>query len=171
MDPRRRIYLGVFSPRWRDRYNRRLGAKTAPSLPGNFSITIQAARASARLYDIANQRIAFRPSDSPLRQGSYRGLAATANHFARESFMDELAHAAKMDPLEFRIKNLKDERLRAVFKPPLKNFGWGANKTQCGPGIRHRRRGRERWQRSHLRGSSSGQADRRSPRRARGHSI
>ena len=42
--------------------------------------------------------------NSPLRQGSYRALAATANHFARESHMDELAHAVKMDPLEFRTE-------------------------------------------------------------------
>ena len=52
-------------------------------------------------YDVANQRVEFHPSDSPLRQGSYRGLAATANHFARETHMDELAHAVKMDALEF----------------------------------------------------------------------
>src|SRR5262249_17874799 len=62
-------------------------------------------------YAIANQRIAFHPSQSPLRQGSYRGLAATANHFARESHMDDLAHAVGMDPLEFRLRNLRDDRL------------------------------------------------------------
>jgi isoquinoline 1-oxidoreductase len=44
-----------------------------------------------------------------------RSLAAAANHFARESHMDELART-EMDPLEFRMKNLKDERLRAVFQ-------------------------------------------------------
>ena len=76
-------------------------------------------------YDVPNQRIVFHPTRSPLRQGSYRALAATANHFARESHMDELAHALKMDPLEFRLKNLKDERLRAVFEAASKKFGWG----------------------------------------------
>jgi CO/xanthine dehydrogenase Mo-binding subunit len=76
-------------------------------------------------YDVPNQRIVFHPTRSPLRQGSYRALAATANHFARESHMDELAHALKMDPLEFRLKNLKDERLRAVFEAAAKKFGWG----------------------------------------------
>jgi isoquinoline 1-oxidoreductase len=80
-------------------------------------------------YDIANQRIEFHPSRSPLRQGSYRALAATANHFARESFMDELAHLVNMDPLEFRLKNLKNERLRAVFEAAAKKFGWGQAKT------------------------------------------
>src|SRR6202023_3067583 len=65
-------------------------------------------------YDAANQLTEFHAADSPLRQGSYRALAATANHFARESHMDDLAHAAGIDPLEFRIRNLKDERMLAV---------------------------------------------------------
>ena len=79
-------------------------------------------------YDIANQRNAFHPAKSPLRQGSYRGLAATANHFAREVHIDELAHALNMDPLEFRLKNLKDDRLRAVLQAAADRFGWGRGK-------------------------------------------
>ncbi len=75
-------------------------------------------------YEVPHQRIVFHPARSPLRQGSYRALAATANHFARESHMDELAHALKMDPLEFRLKNLKNERLRAVFEAAAEKFGW-----------------------------------------------
>ena len=80
-------------------------------------------------YEIPNQRIVFHEVNSPLRQGSYRALAATANHFARESHMDELAQELKMDPLEFRLKNLKNERLRAVFEAAGKQFGWGKSKT------------------------------------------
>jgi CO/xanthine dehydrogenase Mo-binding subunit len=83
-------------------------------------------------YEVANQRIQFHPARSPLRQGSYRGLAATANHFARESHMDELAHAAGMDPLALRLKNLAEPRLRAVFEAAAAKFGWG--KRQPGPG-------------------------------------
>jgi nicotinate dehydrogenase subunit B len=86
-------------------------------------------------YDIPNQKIVFHETNSPLRQGSYRALAATANHFARESHMDELAHAVKMGPLEFRLKNLKDERLRAVFQAAAKQFGWGKPKTASGQGF------------------------------------
>jgi nicotinate dehydrogenase subunit B len=86
-------------------------------------------------YDVANQRIVFHPTKMPLRQGSYRALAATANHFARESHMDELAHAVKMDPLEFRLKNLKEERLRAVFQAAAKQFGWGRAKSAPGQGL------------------------------------
>jgi isoquinoline 1-oxidoreductase len=86
-------------------------------------------------YVVPNQRIQFHPVRSPLRQGSYRGLAATANHFARESHMDELAHAAQIDPLEFRLKNLSDPRLRAVFEAAAKSFGWPRTKKQPGQGF------------------------------------
>jgi nicotinate dehydrogenase subunit B len=77
------------------------------------------------LYNVPNPKTEFHNAHSPLRQGSYRALAATANHFARESHMDDLAHAVKMDPLEFRLKNLKDSRLRAVLNAAAEKFGWG----------------------------------------------
>jgi CO/xanthine dehydrogenase Mo-binding subunit len=80
-------------------------------------------------YEVPNQLIEFHPVKSPLRQGSYRGLAATANHFAREVHMDEIAHSLKMDRLEFRVLNLKEDRLRAVFTEGGKKFGWGATKS------------------------------------------
>src|SRR5215472_16514889 len=57
-------------------------------------------------YDVANQHTEYHQVPLVLRSGSYRGLAATANHFARESHMDALAHVAQMDPFEFRMKNL-----------------------------------------------------------------
>jgi isoquinoline 1-oxidoreductase len=82
------------------------------------------------LYDVPNPKTEFHNAHSPLRQGSYRALAATANHFARESHMDDIAHAVKMDPLEFRLKNLKDARLRAVLNAAAEKFGWG--KHSCG---------------------------------------
>src|SRR6185436_6515061 len=76
-------------------------------------------------YEIPNQRLAFHPTQAPLRQGSYRALAATANHFARETHMDELACALGIDPLAFRLKNLHDPRLRAVLEAAAAGFGWG----------------------------------------------
>ncbi len=86
-------------------------------------------------YDIPNNDIRFHPSDSPLRQGSYRGLAATANHFARESHIDELAHAVNMDPLDFRLKNTRDERLRAVLTAAADKFGWRKTKPAANHGF------------------------------------
>ena len=86
-------------------------------------------------YVVANRRVEFHGSESPLRQGSYRALAATANHFAREMHMDDLAHLLKLDPLEFRLKNLEDERLRAVLLAAAKQFGWGKRKPAAGHGF------------------------------------
>ena len=86
-------------------------------------------------YDIPNNDIQFHPSNSPLRQGSYRGLAATANHFARETHIDELAHALGIDPLAFRLKNISDERMRAVLQATAKAFGWGQTKPAPGHGF------------------------------------
>ncbi len=86
-------------------------------------------------YKVADQRIEFHEADSPLRTGSYRGLAATANHFARESHMDELAHAMGMNPLQFRLKNLENDRLRAVFEAAAKKFDWGREKSSATRGF------------------------------------
>src|SRR5262249_38142744 len=87
-------------------------------------------------YEVPNQVMAFHATNYPLRQGSYRALAATANHFARESHMDELAHAVHLDPLEFRLKNLKDERMRAVLEAAAGAFGWNRKKgTDRGTGL------------------------------------
>jgi isoquinoline 1-oxidoreductase len=86
-------------------------------------------------YDVAAVRQEFHGADSPLRQGSYRALAATANHFARESHMDDLAHAVGADPLAFRLKNLKDARLRGVLEAAAKQFGWGRDKPATGHGF------------------------------------
>jgi len=86
-------------------------------------------------YLVPHQKVQFHPADSPLRQGSYRALASTANVFARETHMDELANALKMDPLEFRLKNLKDARLKAVFEAAAERFGWEERKTESNRGI------------------------------------
>jgi isoquinoline 1-oxidoreductase len=86
-------------------------------------------------YAIANQMVEYHPSQPVLRQGSYRALAATANHFAREMHMDELAHACGCDPLAFRLQNLRDERLRAVLEASADAFGWGARQPAPGHGF------------------------------------
>ncbi len=83
-------------------------------------------------YAVPDQRADFHRTQAPLREGSYRGLAATANHFARESHIDDLAHAVKLDPLAFRLKNLEDPRLRAVLEAAATHFGW--DKRRAAPG-------------------------------------
>jgi nicotinate dehydrogenase subunit B len=83
-------------------------------------------------YAIPNQHIEFHTTETPLRQGSYRALAATANNFARESHMDELARLVGIDPLDFRLLNLPDvadlgqSRLRAALLAATERFGWAS---------------------------------------------
>jgi CO/xanthine dehydrogenase Mo-binding subunit len=80
-------------------------------------------------YKTSSKQIVHVPSNTPLKQGSYRGLAATANVFARECSMTDLARLVGMDPLDFRIKNLDDDRFIAVLRAAAKAFGWGKQKT------------------------------------------
>jgi CO/xanthine dehydrogenase Mo-binding subunit len=75
-------------------------------------------------YDVPNQRVAFHPSSSPLRQGSYRGLAATANHYAREMHMDAVARGLGADAVDFRLRHLRDDRMRAVLTAVALGAGW-----------------------------------------------
>jgi len=86
-------------------------------------------------YAVANQVTEYHQVPLVLRSGSYRGLAATANHFARETHMDSLANEAGVDPLEFRLKNLSDPRMRAVLETGAKAFGWPRQKTEDGQGF------------------------------------
>jgi nicotinate dehydrogenase subunit B len=85
-------------------------------------------------YRIPHQRVAFQPADSPLPQGPYRALASTANHFARESALDELAHRLGADPLVFRLRHLDDERLAAVLRAAALRFGWDDTTERPDPG-------------------------------------
>jgi isoquinoline 1-oxidoreductase len=86
-------------------------------------------------YNIANTSILSAGSDSPLRQGAYRCLAATANNFARESFMDELAAAAGADPLAFRLAHLDNQRIRTVLEAAARHFDWPSRRKKVTPEI------------------------------------
>ena len=99
-------------------------------------------------YRIPHQRLTFQPADSPLPQGSYRALAATANNFARESHLDELARAARRRPVEFRLRHLDDERLAAVLRAAA--GGWTIGRGLAPEPLHgHRRPGRAAaWRRA-----------------------
>lgn len=86
-------------------------------------------------YRVPNQRVEYQPAASPLLQGSYRALAATANNFARESLIDELAHKVGRDPAEYRLDLLADERLNAVLRAVVEHVGWTTRQTGTGWGI------------------------------------
>jgi isoquinoline 1-oxidoreductase len=84
-------------------------------------------------YKVGASRHRYLPSDSPLRQGSYRALASTANNFAREAFMDELAHSSGQDPLEFRLAHLENARVREVLLAATQKFRWQERAKQKFP--------------------------------------
>jgi CO/xanthine dehydrogenase Mo-binding subunit len=76
------------------------------------------------LYRFPETRIVKRfVKDSPLRTSSLRGLGAHANVFAIESFIDELARVADVDPAEFRLRHLDDHRARAVLERVVEMAG------------------------------------------------
>jgi isoquinoline 1-oxidoreductase len=84
-------------------------------------------------YQVPHGRTRFIGTDSPLRQGSYRALASTANTFARESAMDELAELAAADPLDFRLRHLNEGRLRNVLTAAADKFDWRGRRSRPAP--------------------------------------
>jgi len=87
------------------------------------------------IYAIPNARVTskFIPQ-MPLRTSALRGLGAYLNVFAIEGFMDELAAAARADPVEFRLRHLEDARATAVVKAAAERFGWSAFERRRGHG-------------------------------------
>jgi len=75
-------------------------------------------------YTVPLKSQAYHAADSPLRQGSYRGLAATANHYAREMHMDALARRLQVDAVEFRRTHIDEPRLRAVLDAVVDRIAW-----------------------------------------------
>jgi CO/xanthine dehydrogenase Mo-binding subunit len=76
--------------------------------------------------------------EMPLRVSALRALGAYANIFALESFVDELAVAAKADPVEFRLRHLEDPRARDVVLNVAQRFGWSTFRKK-GNGVAHGR--------------------------------
>ena len=103
-----------------------------PPLPGGGSH-----RNAIPLYEFPNQRVTNRlVKRIPVRVSSLRALGGTANVFAIESFMDELAAAAGADPVEYRLRHLKDPRARKVIETVAEKAAW--KKGEKGDGTRGR---------------------------------
>jgi nicotinate dehydrogenase subunit B len=84
----------------------------------------------AESYEFANKRVAWETipplleRGSPLRSAHLRDPVGPQVHFASESFMDELAAALALDPIEFRLRHVKDARDIAVIKAAAEKSGW-----------------------------------------------
>jgi isoquinoline 1-oxidoreductase beta subunit len=77
-------------------------------------------------YAIPNLHVEYVRFDTPVPVGFWRSVGSSHNAFTVESFVDELAHAAKKDPLEYRLAMLKDHpRPRQVLQVAAEKAGWG----------------------------------------------
>jgi CO/xanthine dehydrogenase Mo-binding subunit len=94
-------------------------------------------RNAVPIYDLPHRRITgHRLLETPIRSSAVRSLGAFMNVFAIESFMDELALAADIDPLTYRLMHLTDARGRKVLETAAKAAGWGTPSAEgTGRGI------------------------------------
>src|SRR2546422_2558303 len=84
-----------------------------------------AARNAIPLYDFPNVKVVKHYiAEAPLRTSALRTLSGYANVFALESFIDELALVAGADPVEFRLRHVKDPRARGVIEAAAQRAGW-----------------------------------------------
>jgi isoquinoline 1-oxidoreductase len=107
----------------------------------DYNIYYGGTRGSETIYDIPNHATtSYRqnknaPPVHPFSTGAWRAPNANSNTFARECQIDRMAAAAGIDPLEFRLKNLKDEKMIACLKAVADKFGYVAGKLPSGRGI------------------------------------
>lgn len=98
-----------------------IAGKPAPQSRFSFG----AERNAPTNYSFPVQRVTVHYlGNSLLHASSFRSLGGAENTFANESFMDELAAAAGVDPLEFRMRNLRDTRERTVLTAAAERAGW-----------------------------------------------
>lgn len=107
----------------------------------DYGVYYAGERGSACFYDVPNLRtLAFgeaegKPDPHPFDTGAWRAPANNTNTFARESHIDIMAAQAGMDPVAFRLDNLKDERAINVLKAAAEKFGWTPSKAPSGRGF------------------------------------
>ena len=96
---------------------------------------IRDSRNAIPLYAIPRAKVTHRfIPEMPLRVSALRGLGAYMNVFSIESFMDEMALAAKADPVEFRLRHLEDSRATDVVRAVARRFDWAAFAPSRGRG-------------------------------------
>ena len=107
----------------------------------DYGVYFAGTRGAEHYYDIPHHRTsAFVsnwggiPGAHPFATGPWRAPGNNTNVFARESHIDILAEKAGVDPLEFRLGNLKDKRMIRVLETAAKRFGWRPGKAPSGRG-------------------------------------
>jgi isoquinoline 1-oxidoreductase len=107
----------------------------------NYDIYGMGGRGAQLFYNIPNHRTTIcrelknGKNMHPFATGPWRAPDNNTNSFARESHIDVMAARAKMDPLDFRLKNVTDEKMRRVLKAGADKFGWTpAGKAPSGRG-------------------------------------
>jgi isoquinoline 1-oxidoreductase len=107
----------------------------------DYMVYFAGERGCQHFYDIPHHRTMSTgggwrgtPGSHPFGTGAWRAPANNTNTFARESHIDIMASKAGMDPLEFRLKNMKDERMIRVLKAAAEKFGWTPSKAPSGRG-------------------------------------
>jgi len=107
----------------------------------DYGVYFAGQRGSAHFYDIPNHKtIAYSanwtaPKVHPFATGAWRAPSNNTNTFARESHINIMAAQLGMDPVEFRFKNLKDERMIRTLKAAVAKFGWTSIKSPSGKGL------------------------------------
>lgn len=101
-----------------------------PEIPARImGFDFGAVRGTRIPYAIANRDVTVWRRQLPIPTGTWRGVGLFPNIFPIESFMDELAHAAGADPLQFRLDHLPNnalgQRMRAVLEAAADRAGWG----------------------------------------------
>jgi nicotinate dehydrogenase subunit B len=100
------------------------------ALPGGKAAS---QRNALPLYNFANQKVVHHVLERlPVRTGTLRAIGAFLNAFSIECFMDELAHAAGIDPVELRLAHLSDERAKAVIRAARERSGLPAKSARSG---------------------------------------
>jgi len=107
----------------------------------DYNIFLAGTRGSEAIYDIPNVRITNYREDRtkypvhPFATGAWRAPNNNTNTFAKETQVDIMAASAGIDPLEFRLRNLKDERMIGVLKAVAEKSGYVSGKRSPGRGI------------------------------------
>jgi nicotinate dehydrogenase subunit B len=110
----------------------------------DYDVYFAGDRAAELFYDVPNARMrvfgGWRGQGNDAHRfgvGPWRAPGANMNVFARESQIDVMAQAAGIDPVEFRLRNMSDERMRRVLQEATKAFGWTPAKgpSQRGWGV------------------------------------